>query len=255
MVAAGNDPNIAMTLIGMCGHDNTGQGPGNGIRCPPLGSQMYFPQSLGAGIDIPQELKDRILALQSSPSDPNPPQSKYYHVLGAAATSCLLIQRGVPRIVAQTIVQTAANAYRIGRLCSEIQTTQSKPIQPEGQSEEQIAQLDAIFTLSNFSTIRNDCRTSGTSATLFRILSQKQYESVTSPPCPHGINRSRCSRMRRRIATWEIDREWTVTQHMLGFEFAARSCRPTVTTQKGLEEAACRLVQDLETPPSEPVAR
>ncbi len=89
----------------------------NGVTCPDPGSAFYFPKALGQDADITSELKDKIVRLQAPTLGAKAIKSKSYHVLGAALTTCQLVQRGVPDFIAIQMIKGAVNAYRSGRLC------------------------------------------------------------------------------------------------------------------------------------------
>lgn len=89
----------------------------NGIPCPDPGSAFYFPKTLSQDADISEELKSKIIRLQSPTMGAKAIKSKSYHILGAALTTCQLVQRGVPDFIAIKMIKGAVNAYRSGRLC------------------------------------------------------------------------------------------------------------------------------------------
>ena len=175
---AQGDGNLAMALIGLCGHDDTMQFPGNfqfnstearlrsqkylngvinqvdfkektdrytaelkkkdprssyssdslrrdiseinqSIECPSGLNTFYYPQSLGAEADIPQSLKEKIVRVQAPTKGGKVLPAKYYHLMAGAATSCQLVQGGLPKFVSKVLVEHAVNGYRAGRLCGE----------------------------------------------------------------------------------------------------------------------------------------
>lgn len=153
---ADGDANLAMHLIGVCGHDDVSididlpPNTNNRISeqktrllkqieksapqevtdylrfrtskplCPLAMSSMYFPGALGAEYDIPESLKERIIQAQAPTSGGQALPSKSYHVMGGALATCLLHERGVPSVMARKIHKHAANAYRSTTTCRNI---------------------------------------------------------------------------------------------------------------------------------------
>jgi hypothetical protein len=115
---ADGDKLLAMHLIGMCGHDDVSGGAP--VNCPGGNHSMYLQQSLGAKYDIPASLKAKIAKVQAPTMGAQALPSKYYHVMGAAFTSCLLVRRGVPSFVDTVINKGAIHVYRTRRLCDDV---------------------------------------------------------------------------------------------------------------------------------------
>lgn len=149
--AKGN-PNTALALIGMCGHDDTKQGdfvntaveaklltegftheslyvPGKDgamdSPCPPLTSDFFIAGSLGKRDDIEEVLKRKILKTQYPGKKSVQIASKNYHVLGAAFMTCQMIEAGLSPFLAVRVESMAANLYRGIRLCQNIETPAS----------------------------------------------------------------------------------------------------------------------------------
>jgi hypothetical protein len=131
MEFSGNDGNLAMQLLGICGHDDyqtavftsAFQVPFKSrpsLICPRVVSPFYTPGSLGSDVDISPDLKNRIVEIQTSNGDASRLPAKYYHVMGAAYTSCILARRNVPKPVAELLNSRAVNGYRAGRLCKDL---------------------------------------------------------------------------------------------------------------------------------------
>lgn len=119
------NPNIAVDLIGLCGHDNRFQGSKKYIdpttketkylNCPPGGSPFYLPGSLPKA-DISDILKARIHRIQNPDGSKKIP-AKYYHVLGEAFVSCQLVAKGHEAKNIVAAAKFAAHAYRGLNLC------------------------------------------------------------------------------------------------------------------------------------------
>lgn len=150
------DANLALSLIGVCGHDDVNQGPYdfmdrsefgrkiilrdgenlptdyrktalekgffNNVECPEQSSTMFLSKSIGTVYDLAPEVKKEIVKTQTGSSNLKALPSKDYHIYGAAFASCLLIQEGVPTLIASRIQKEAARAYRGIRQCENINT-------------------------------------------------------------------------------------------------------------------------------------
>jgi hypothetical protein len=119
---ANNDPNLAMALIGICGHDDGEfvELVNSGFTCPVSETTFYTPKSLSESADIPQNLRELILSTQGEGGKADYIPNKYYHLMGAASSSCIMLRRGVPALVARAAVTAAVNGYRSGRICERI---------------------------------------------------------------------------------------------------------------------------------------
>lgn len=153
---SGGDANKAMSLIGLCGHDDINQGefmnhtalanvhrkyglthqglyedpleqieldaenPGN--LCPPRTSDFYVSKSLDKEADISNTLKQRILNIQYPNRRPVEIASKNYHILNSAFMTCQMIEAGMNSKLAVKVQVAASNLYRGVRLCSDIRT-------------------------------------------------------------------------------------------------------------------------------------
>ena len=143
------NPNAALTLIGLCGHDDTKQGSFrnqaatqrlhlNGLSdadlfisgdednpatpCPPMTADFFLPGSLDAKSDISESLKKKILRTQYPGKTAEQIAAKNYHVLGAAFMTCQMIEAGLNPFLAVRVEAMAANLYRGIRLCQNIET-------------------------------------------------------------------------------------------------------------------------------------
>ena len=124
MQTSNNNPNLAMTLIGMCGHDDTGQilGHGNSNRafiCPSASSRMFIQGALGEETLLNPRLIDRIQKTQAPNKEEDFLPAKYYHVMGSAYMTCTLVQEGLPSAMVRKISEISINTYRMQRLCEE----------------------------------------------------------------------------------------------------------------------------------------
>lgn len=140
--------NAALTLIGMCGHDDKRQGLfinnevaqklyAQGFKesdfysteedptpsiCPLKTADFYIAGSLSKNADISDSLKKRILAIQYPGKKAEQIAAKNYHVLGAAFMTCQMIEAGMNSFLAVKVEGLAANLYRGIRLCQDIET-------------------------------------------------------------------------------------------------------------------------------------
>lgn len=272
--AKGNT-NLAMTLVGICGHDNIMQS--GVIRCPTEYSNIYYPESLGAGVDISPSMRQRVILYQGDDGSGLYIPAKYYHTMGAAAMSCLLLRRGVPSVLVVTLVKTAVNGYRSGYLCqsllegsfgvykksdrealaSALAAGSKSPLWTQlaartpgllqksldvqrKKMEIALSHLDAQDFVSSQPRILSECQSTKVSGTLTSFL--RAWKEDT--PCPSTLAADRCARMKHRVKTWIIDREWTEAQHMAGLEFAKKNCPAEVTTGREIEAAACQALQE-----------
>lgn len=158
---ADGDSNLAMHLIGLCGHDDVSvelslpENQNTGLQekkenilkqldksvppevaqylrfrtskpqCPFSTSPIYYPGALGSDYDIPKSLKEKIIQNQSPTLGGKALPAKSYHVMGGALATCLLIQRGIPSFVVRQVHKKATNAYRSTTSCSNIKKSLS----------------------------------------------------------------------------------------------------------------------------------
>lgn len=141
--------NAALTLIGMCGHDDLKQGEflndiveeellAKGYRhqelfelpdgeenqespCPARTADFYIAGALADSADIDASLKRKILETQYPGKKEKQVASKNYHVLGAAFMTCQMIEAGLNPLLAVKVEAMAANLYRGIRLCQNIE--------------------------------------------------------------------------------------------------------------------------------------
>ncbi|MEZ4873748.1 MAG: hypothetical protein R2827_16205 [Bdellovibrionales bacterium] len=91
------------------------------FMCNQETSRMYVPESLGKGVTISDDLKNKIATLQAPTLGAKAIPAKHYHVYGAAFMACQLIQEGVKPDTAIFLQKSAARAYRGIRMCSQMQ--------------------------------------------------------------------------------------------------------------------------------------
>lgn len=143
------NPNAALTLIGLCGHDDKKQGnfknasvetalQQEGYKrtdlfeihtdesftetlCPEQTSDFYLARSLSEKADISEQLKQKILITQYPGKTNLQVASKNYHVLGAAFMTCQMIEAGMPPFLAVQVETKVASIYRGIRLCQDIE--------------------------------------------------------------------------------------------------------------------------------------
>jgi hypothetical protein len=126
------------------------------IECPePRNSLFFLPQSLGSDVDIPLELKKRIVKAQA-PSDLNGKRApgasipaKHYHVYGSALVACEMISKGYPPRLVSKISALLAYAYRTERM----NTIARNAIVMDVGNVPPYMKMQAASLLSNFSTL------------------------------------------------------------------------------------------------------
>jgi hypothetical protein len=94
------------------------------MSCPPAESAFFAPQSLGAPVDIPEDLKKQ-LHVEFTEDGATKTPSKYYHVYGAAFMACQLVQEGVSPLLASEIQQQASRVYRGIRMCQAVEDSKN----------------------------------------------------------------------------------------------------------------------------------
>nr|BFD62662.1 hypothetical protein BdHM001_13430 [Bdellovibrio sp. HM001] len=145
---ANGNPNAAISLIGMCGHDDKNQGhfvnqdveiqlQNSGLRsdelytttedsedqtvCPSQYADFYVAGGLSKTSDIADDLKKKILSIQYPGKKAVQIAAKNYHVMGAAFMTCQMIEAGLNPLLAIQVESMAANLYRGIRLCQNIE--------------------------------------------------------------------------------------------------------------------------------------
>ena len=120
---AGGSPNIAFALLGACGHDDIGQnsqysrgGQEQYLECPSRSSVFFAAKALGTDVDISEELKDKIVAVQAPVEGREELPGKNYHFMGAAFMACELVGKGVSPKMAVIIQKLASWVYRTVRM-------------------------------------------------------------------------------------------------------------------------------------------
>lgn len=144
------NPNAALSLIGLCGHDDVNQGLyfneaeedkliSEGYKpedlyikvqneeeeeetlCPAKTADFFVPGSLSAEADMSESLKKKVLKVQYPGKKAEQIAAKNYHVLGAAFMTCQMIEAGMNPTLAVQVEAMAANLYRGIRLCQNIE--------------------------------------------------------------------------------------------------------------------------------------
>ncbi len=137
MLMSEGDPNQAMLLIGVCGHDDVaanyvqGSDQSKSVKlpaefpqlngyftCGSRTSPLFLPGSLSKDADISQKLKDKIAKLQAPTLGPKVIPAKYYHVYMGAFMSCQMIEDGVSARGAPSYPPKFVSAYRRNALCA-----------------------------------------------------------------------------------------------------------------------------------------
>lgn len=89
------------------------------LYCPPQNSDFYLPGSVGSGVDIPQNLKNRISSIQN-PDGINFIPAKNYHIYGSAFLGCKMVVNGLSSKQAVMVQKQAARLYRGIRMCESV---------------------------------------------------------------------------------------------------------------------------------------
>lgn len=146
---ANGNSNVALSLIGLCGHDDKNQGEftnqdveikltnsgivsdelysavdGNAEEntvCPSQFADFYVAGGLSRASDISEDLKKKILSIQYPGKKAVQIASKNYHVMGAAFMTCQMIEAGLNPLLAIQVESMAAHLYRGIRLCQQIE--------------------------------------------------------------------------------------------------------------------------------------
>lgn len=342
--SAKDDPNLAMRLIGFCGHDNTAQSPvkiprtpeqakaameaervrltaniakrtralkgaaceeaaGNGMLamlsleepstpeelcqwlrlergwlaglkiedfnvesrqvCPSPVSSFYLPRSLDRDADVADDLKKKVARIQKGGEDRLAQvPAKYYHVLGAAASTCELIRNGAPAWIAETVQGKAAWTYRTLRMKTDAEIHSYKREEFRLGYEEYVRGLgkgeaaldeEAWRERTNEEALVNGTRRmSLTHMDAFELMDRWGYGGtvlgVELPPLdfrlgwlagkffksrPEGWSDKRFEAAKARMETFFIDWEWTVAGHEAGAAFAAKVCRDKNASDDG----------------------
>ncbi len=146
-----------------------------GITCPAPVGAMYYAKSLGEQYDIPEVLKDRIAKIQAPSKGAEFLPGKYYHLMGAAYSSCFLVRRNVPDFVSEKIVKGAINVYRSSRMCNSLTGLENPHF--SGKSTSQIFE-DLLKVRKSFESCFDKATSKGTGASSYSYWIKK----TKSPP-------------------------------------------------------------------------
>lgn len=157
------NPNLAMKMIGLCGHDDTarsfsldkkkiflddtgkpsvpsdleseklllgiksffGEYGENFFPCPARASLFYLPKSLGAEADIDETLKNEIARVQAPNLGAASLPAKYYHIYGAARIACEMKERGLGDDEIEYVTSKMPGIYRRMKICSKLKSLSS----------------------------------------------------------------------------------------------------------------------------------
>lgn len=178
---AGGHPNLAIALIGLCGHDDAiavkpklmANRPAtekyrqekrrlmqemnaslmDGVKSHPkiksfvedwlkgseellkpdqidhllctMGSVLYVPQSLGANVDLSEDLKSKVIRVQAPTKGGTYLPAKYYHILGSAMRACDLKAQAHTAFAAIFTSPMAVRMYRAKRLGEKLSSQSS----------------------------------------------------------------------------------------------------------------------------------
>jgi hypothetical protein len=267
---SGQNPNLAMKLIALCGHDDVGQEAAYKPKsnCPFRTSHFYFPEGLGDGVDTPEPIK-KILRSAYSPNDKI--WSKQYHIYGSAYLGCRMIENGVKPSSLPNYTEKFAYAYRritgcqqASKIITESQfdaeryERQMKEFKRGGEiGQEPIFDSKGHYYAAKLYTTLTKCPGTEASAIeeIVAAATAKLNSGFTIMPsyledqCPVVVG-SHCKDAMKVIDQWEADFKFTMAQHRVGAEFAAKHCK----TQKELEKLPpppiCRENKSGETKPA-----
>lgn len=234
------------------------------LRCPERSSVFYFPGGLGAQVDIPQELKDRIIATQEDASKRPAGRApgallpaKYYHIMGSAAVACELLAKGHDPALVKTLSRLLGWAYRAQRINSEYcnkpyreskvkdkthlekLTNIGRKQKPDTDlSEEESEEFFNVNTDAVELMRRNALggQKVGFGDFSFQIPQSnfrvkvpawlEKIDFVKNLGKPSGWSDERFAAAKAKMETWFADWAWTTEQHAVGGAFGAEMCSP-----------------------------
>ena len=141
-----------------------------GVTCPASIGAMYYAQSMGEKYDIPESLKQRIARVQAPTEGAEMLPSKYYHLMGAAYSSCFLVRRDIPNFISKKMVTGAINVYRSSSMCKSL--TERENVNFKGKSVSQIFD-DLLKVRDNFETCFNHVVTPGPKSADYSFWTKK----------------------------------------------------------------------------------
>ena len=238
------NPNLAIRLIGACGHDdyqtNSFQHNGEDV-CPQEKSVLYLNKALGQEHDISKGLREKIISTQAPTKGGEYLPSKNYHILGAAFLSCLIIEKGTPPSIAAAISKNSAAAYRTIKIDNQIRlllNDRDEKIKSYKGSEGRKISFSTYMSI-----IEDEAETLPLydAAVIFKKwnfggdkhpnlhIKKIRLPSILSSKKPFfdGIEHwspERYETAKRIYNSWMLDYKWTVKQHQLGSKFAAKKC-------------------------------
>ena len=266
-----HDSNLAMNLIGLCGHDDTANSIttlGNDsteLNCPGRTSSMFVPESLGAGITISNDLKWKIARLQAPSKGGTVIPAKYYHVIGAARVGCKVSQCGLSSNLNAKVQEQIGALYRGIALCNSIRSHIKKVnIYADHDYKIAVEQGRLVDSKENYwkAVDSIDNRKYYKEAIELYLGSHFIYgnnvvcsdiQKPTGLSLKKGINNctnsslERCDAAKDIIASWLVDFEWTREQHRVGAKFGFEACKEPKSEQE-IEVLACRSLQNLSGP-------
>lgn len=251
METANNNPNLAIRILGVCGHDDTAQGYN---RCPTNHSVMFLPESLGEGVGISNNLRDDIVSIQAPNLGENVLPAKYYHTLGSAFMGCILREDGVSRFMGEEYLETLAWLYRTKRISDDI-NSHVQSFRNCNCSLNEYARRDSVYESTYFTErdatillLRNytsiEIGDSHHISANLNPLRRSYYNPVTEcEKRPHyGWDQDRFRRACWKLSTWLVDWEWTVRAHEAGARFGLNQCqhiRGQLNLNESCEQANC----------------
>lgn len=252
------NPRIAIELIGICGHDdvhfepNLNRSGDQTFTCPMPGYTMFYvPRSLGADVDIPNDLKVKIAGIQAPMKGMSALPGKSYHVYSAAMFSCLMVSQGLSEAEVEATNSLIARAYRVvdmrnrvifGKMYADDSTKTERALREDckarrgvcpdfyvgnAYSQERedrfvaakLTEFDTYFLIDRWNMFKKAPIIGLPIDTDFTI-GEKELRDV-----PEGWSTERFARAVARLRTYAIDIEWTQQQHLAGSKFAQKVCR------------------------------
>lgn len=241
------NPNLAIRLLGACGHDdyqtNTFQHEGSDV-CPQGSSVLYLSKALGEEQDISRKLREKIITTQAPTKGGAYLPSKNYHIIGAAFLSCLMIEKGAFPAVASAISKNSAAAYRTIRIDNQVHLLLNDR-ERKIESYKKAKGRDISFS-TYISTVEGEPETLPfyDAAILFKkfnfggeklpnlhIKNLRLPDFLKTKPFHDGLEQwspERYNEAKRLYNSWMLDYKWTVKQHEIGSKFAAKKCKKAI---------------------------
>lgn len=249
---------VAMEILGICGHDDVHYEPykdrtgTQSFTCPLPGfTTFYVPRSLGLDVDIADDMKLRVAAVQAPTKGMSVLPSKTYHIISSAFFSCLMTSQGLSNAEIEATDSLIARAYRVVDMRNRVIADKFKsedPIATERDLRQQckarsgicpdfstgngydqeredrfvaakLAEFDSYFLIDRWKMFKKAPIIGLPIDTDFSV-GEKELHDV-----PLGWSAERFTRGVTRLKTYAIDIEWTQQQHSIGSKFGQKVCQ------------------------------